>query len=70
MCVPVCLCVCARTYVLMYMRIGVADDRDEIAVCSADSYDVLSLESLRRMMLFSTVDELVQYIAANKVRVF
>jgi hypothetical protein len=42
--------------------------RDEIAECSSSSYDNLSLDSLQKMMLFSTREELLAYIGEFRVR--
>ena len=36
--------------------------RDEIADCSASSYDTLSLDAAQRMMVFGSRDELLAYV--------
>ena len=42
--------------------------RDEVAECSSTSYENLSLDSLQRMMMFSSREELLTYIAETRVR--
>merc|ERR1719215_1787900 len=40
--------------------------RDEIADCSASSYDTLTLDAAQKMMVFSTRTELLSYIETNQ----
>lgn len=53
-------------YFTQFMQRLVDTVRDEIAECSSSSYDVLSLDSLQRMMMLSSRDELLAYIAAKR----